>query len=173
MAREARFSAALLAGEMPQGVDAAFAAARASLFPSKADDLEATCTCPDWASPCKHVAAVHYMLGEAFDRDPFLLFELRGREKRQVIEALRAARDGDHLPKGPVVLRGQLDALGVGDAPHDRGGDRTAEVAVELGQRQFSGQDRAHVAATTRPSASSVARRRTAFSAASGTWSRA
>src|SRR5690606_23556725 len=48
-----------------------------------------------WANPCKHVAAVHFVLGEAFDRDPFLLFELRGRTKAQVLDALRAARGGE------------------------------------------------------------------------------
>jgi uncharacterized Zn finger protein len=107
MAREARFSAALLAGEMPQGVDAAFGAARASLFPSKADDLAAVCSCPDWAAPCKHIAATHYVLGEAFDRDPFLLFQLRGRDKLQVIEALRVARTpAPALPRSPAPRKG-------------------------------------------------------------------
>src|SRR6185503_13205308 len=53
-----------------------------------------SCSCPDWGDPCKHVAATHYVLGEALDRDPFLLFELRGRTKRQVMDALRAARSG-------------------------------------------------------------------------------
>ncbi len=81
MAAKAQFSAELLAGQMPQEIDAAFAAAGASLFPADEADLETDCTCPDWANPCKHVAATHYVLGEALDRDPFLLFELRGRDK--------------------------------------------------------------------------------------------
>ena len=50
------------------------------------------CSCPDWANPCKHVAAAHYVLGEAFDKDPFLLFELRGRGKDDVLGALRKRR---------------------------------------------------------------------------------
>ncbi len=94
MAGEAIFAAQLLAGEMPRDVDNAFRAAGASLFPLKPDDLETECSCPDWANPCKHIAAVHYVLGEAFDRDPFLLFELRGRPRRQVLDALRRLRAG-------------------------------------------------------------------------------
>jgi uncharacterized Zn finger protein len=65
-----------------------------SLFPKQRADLETSCSCPDWGDPCKHVAATHYVLGEALDRDPFLLFELRGRTKDQVLDALRAARGG-------------------------------------------------------------------------------
>jgi len=95
MARKSQFAAELLAGEMPRDIDNAFEEAGASLFPAKPADLETACSCPDWANPCKHVAATHYVLGEAFDRDPFLLFELRGRTKMQVLDALRAARSGD------------------------------------------------------------------------------
>jgi uncharacterized Zn finger protein len=92
MASRAVFAARLLAGEMPQEIDEAFRPSRASLFPERAKDLATDCSCPDWANPCKHVAAVHYVLGEAFDRDPFLLFELRGRRKEMVLAALRRLR---------------------------------------------------------------------------------
>ncbi|MBI3014390.1 MAG: SWIM zinc finger family protein [Candidatus Tectomicrobia bacterium] len=92
MAGRAVFAARLLSGEMPREIDEAFQACRASLFPETKKDLVTACTCPDWANPCKHVAAVHYVLGEAFDRDPFLLFELRGRTKEKVLAALRRLR---------------------------------------------------------------------------------
>jgi uncharacterized Zn finger protein len=92
MAAKAQFAAELLAGRMPEEIDEAFRQAGTSLFPAKATDLRTACSCPDFANPCKHVAAVHFVLGEAFDRDPFLLFELRGRSKAQVLETLRAAR---------------------------------------------------------------------------------
>jgi len=107
MASEARFTAELLAGQMPQEIDAAFQQAGASLFPAKEAHLETDCSCPDWANPCKHVAATHYVLGEALDRDPFLLFELRGRTKEQVLDALRAARadDGHTEPPSPGKKR--------------------------------------------------------------------
>ncbi len=92
MAKRAAFSAALLAGEMPTDIDEAFHPAGASLFPAARRELVTRCSCPDVANPCKHVAAVLYVLGEAFDRDPFLIFELRGRAKDDVLEGLRRAR---------------------------------------------------------------------------------
>jgi uncharacterized Zn finger protein len=94
LASQAIFTAQLLAGEMPAEIEEAFAAAEVSLFPRTEDDLETTCSCPDWANPCKHVAAVHYILGDRFDEDPFLLFRLRGRTQDQVLEALRQRRSG-------------------------------------------------------------------------------
>jgi uncharacterized Zn finger protein len=92
MAQKAEFSAQLLNNEMPRAIDDAFLAGGASLFPRQRADLETDCDCPDYGDPCKHIAAVHYVLGDALDRDPFLLFELRGRTREQVLEALRAAR---------------------------------------------------------------------------------
>ncbi len=91
MAGQALFAAQLLAGEMPPEIEEAFKAAGVSLFPTS-DDVGMNCSCPDWAVPCKHIAAVYYLLGEEFDRDPFLLFTLRGRTREQVMEALRARR---------------------------------------------------------------------------------
>lgn len=95
MAAQAIFAAKLLAGEMPQNIEEAFAAAGASLFPDKHGDLETNCSCPDYANPCKHIAAVYYLLGEQFDADPFLIFRLRGRDKEQIIADLRARRSSD------------------------------------------------------------------------------
>lgn len=89
---QAAFAARLLAGEMPEAIDDVFRAADASLFPRARAELTTRCSCPDWGDPCKHVAATHYVLGEALDRDPFLLFELRGRTKTEVLDALRVAR---------------------------------------------------------------------------------
>jgi uncharacterized Zn finger protein len=94
MGEQALFAAELLAGHMPQDIDTAFQAAGASLFPVKESDLKAACSCPDWANPCKHLAATHYVLGEALDKDPFLLFELRGRGRESVLGALRRHRAG-------------------------------------------------------------------------------
>ena len=77
LAGQALFAAKLLAGEMPQDIEQVFQEAGLSLFPSKLRDLTTDCSCPDWSNPCKHIAAVYYLLGEEFDRDPFLLFKLR------------------------------------------------------------------------------------------------
>jgi uncharacterized Zn finger protein len=92
MTAQALFAARLLSGEMPEDVESAFSAAGVSLFPAERGDLETDCSCPDWANPCKHVAAVHYLLGERFDADPFLIFQLRGRSKDEIVAALRARR---------------------------------------------------------------------------------
>ena len=84
------FMAQLLAGEMPQEIEEAFTSVNLSLFPAKARDLKQDCNCPDWADVCKHLAAVHYILAERFDEDPFLLFSLRGKTQAEILEALSA-----------------------------------------------------------------------------------
>ena len=94
LAAEARFSAQLLAGEMPNDVEDAFRAAGTHLFPHTAADLKTDCSCPDWSNPCKHVAAVHYLLAEALDDDPFLVFQLRGRDRGAVLAGLAERRAG-------------------------------------------------------------------------------
>src|SRR5437868_8069718 len=89
MASQAIFAAKLLAGEMPQNIEEAFASVHVSLFPTALSELNTNCSCPDWANPCKHIAAVYYLLAERFDEDPFLIFKLRGRTKEQIIAVLR------------------------------------------------------------------------------------
>ncbi len=92
MASKAVFSARLLSGEMPQNIEEVFSDSEASLFPKEGSDLKTKCTCPDWSNPCKHIAAVYFLIAEEFDRDPFLIFKLRGKEKDEIIESLRAMR---------------------------------------------------------------------------------
>jgi uncharacterized Zn finger protein len=94
LAEQAIFSAQLLAGEMPQDIEQAFERAKVSLFPSNRKDLQTDCSCPDYSNPCKHIAAAHYILGERFDEDPFLIFRLRGRTQEQVMQELRKRRAG-------------------------------------------------------------------------------
>lgn len=94
LSEQAIFTAQLLAGEMPQDIEQAFEKARVSLFPTTRRDLNTDCSCPDLANPCKHIAATHYILGERFDEDPFLIFRLRGRTQEQVMQALRQRRAG-------------------------------------------------------------------------------
>ena len=95
LATQALFTARLIAGEMPEDIETAFSAVGVSLFPSRGSDLETNCSCPDWANPCKHIAAVHYILGERFDEDPFMIFRLRGRTQEQILAALRQRRSGE------------------------------------------------------------------------------
>lgn len=92
LAEQAIFAAQLLNGEMPPDVEEVFQAVHVPLFPLARGDLKTDCSCPDWANPCKHIAAVYYLLGERFDEDPFLLFELRGRTKEAIAASLRERR---------------------------------------------------------------------------------
>ncbi len=94
LAQEAIFTAQLLDGQMPPNIETVFTAAQAPLFPERRNDLATSCSCPDAANPCKHIAAVYYLLGERFDEDPFLIFRLRGRTREEVLGALRAMRAG-------------------------------------------------------------------------------
>jgi uncharacterized Zn finger protein len=94
MAEQAIFAAKLLAGEMPTNIEDAFNAVNIALFPRASRDLDTRCSCPDSSNPCKHIAAVYYLLAERFDEDPFLIFKLRGQTKEQIIATLREKRAG-------------------------------------------------------------------------------
>ncbi len=92
LSERAIFSAKLLAGEMPQNIEEVFTANGLSLFPLTKFDIHSKCSCPDQANPCKHIGAVYYLLGDRFSEDPFVLFQLRGRTKDQIIAELRQLR---------------------------------------------------------------------------------
>jgi len=100
--------ARLLAGEMPEDIGEVFREAGVSPFPEGADDLTADCSCPDWMTPCKHIAAVHYLLAEELDRDAFLVFRLRGIERGEL---------ADLAGGGPDRPPGEADPGGVASPP--------------------------------------------------------
>jgi uncharacterized Zn finger protein len=89
LSREALFAAKLLGGEIPPDIERTFKLTGLSLFPERSGDLKTSCSCPDWSNPCKHIAAVYYLLGEEFDRDPFLIFKLRGMDREALMKMLR------------------------------------------------------------------------------------
>src|SRR2546426_664312 len=68
----------LLMNEMPDTIEDAFSGLGLHLLPHSERDFVTDCSCPDWANPCKHIAGVYYLLASALDRDPFVMFELRG-----------------------------------------------------------------------------------------------
>jgi uncharacterized Zn finger protein len=88
---QALFRAKLLAGEMPHEIEAVFADCGTPLFPASFDDLGMECSCPDWSVPCKHLAALCYVLAEAFDEDPFGILSWRGRGRAELLSGLRPA----------------------------------------------------------------------------------
>jgi uncharacterized Zn finger protein len=117
IASQAIFAAKLLNGEMPQDIESAFAEAGTSLFPQKLSDLKTSCSCPDWSNPCKHIAAVYYLIGEEFDRDPFLLFKLRGLDREQLLTLL-----GPQVADSSASAGGEADV----DAPEPLPSDPAA-----------------------------------------------
>jgi len=108
LARDAWYAAQLLAGDMPEDIEDVFAAAGLALFPADSHELSMDCTCPDWELPCKHVAAVCYLLAESFDRDPFAILAWRGRDREDLLTNLAALRAGrpaaDHLETAAAPL---------------------------------------------------------------------
>jgi uncharacterized Zn finger protein len=95
LAAQALFRARLLAGEMPQEIEQVFADCGTPLFPRSARDLTMSCSCPDWEMLCKHLAAVCYVLAEAFDADPFAMLAWRGKARDDLLAALRGKTTAD------------------------------------------------------------------------------
>ncbi|MBV8821203.1 MAG: SWIM zinc finger family protein [Ktedonobacteraceae bacterium] len=78
MASRADWVTKLLMNEMPDTIQDAFSRWDLHLLPHSEADFATDCSCPDYANPCKHIAGVYYLLASALDREPFLMFELRG-----------------------------------------------------------------------------------------------
>ena len=104
LASQALFRARLLAGEMPAEIEQVFADCGSPLFPEPSRDLTMSCNCPDWSVPCKHLAAVCYVLAESFDDDPFEMLALRGKKRDDLLAALRR--------RGPAVSPAVSPAAG-------------------------------------------------------------
>ena len=92
LAEKALYSAQLLAGQMPESIEQVFIKNGLNLFPYTLTDIRSRCSCPDKANPCKHIGAVYYQLGDRLSEDPFVMFQLRGRSKTQLLAALRQQR---------------------------------------------------------------------------------
>jgi uncharacterized Zn finger protein len=90
----------LLQGRFSKGVMERICQKGTGLFPSP-DEIQLSCSCPDWASMCKHVAAVLYGIGARLDQQPELLFKLHKVDEKELI-----AKAGQGLPlarKAPGV----------------------------------------------------------------------
>ncbi len=83
--------AAMLDGELPPEAAADVTGSGLDLLPGPGD-LALSCSCPDDADPCKHSAALCYLIADALDTDPFRVFLLRGRTREQILDALRQRR---------------------------------------------------------------------------------
>src|SRR5437764_229994 len=120
--------AKLMAGEMPEDIETLFERAGVSLFPARASELRTDCSCPDWSNPCKHIAAVYYLLGEEFDGDPFLIFRLRGIAREEIVELVggssRPARAAATPPR--KAPRDERPPIAAGKAPPEHFWEGTA-----------------------------------------------
>ena len=103
-AGEIGHTAALLDGELPPGIARDVASIGLDLLPGPGE-IQPRCTCPDWADPCKHAAAVCYLVADELDRDPFGLLKLRGRSRDEVLAALRSRRAGPEASESYSVAR--------------------------------------------------------------------
>jgi uncharacterized Zn finger protein len=102
----------LLQGRFSQGVMTRICQEKTGLFPSPAE-IEFTCSCPDWASMCKHVAAVLYGIGARLDEKPELLFALRKVDQQDLITRAGKglARTGTGPKAGKVLDTGDLSEM--------------------------------------------------------------
>ena len=114
LAASAWYSAKLLAGEMPEDIEDLFAELGLALFPASAAELSMYCSCPDWEVPCKHIAAVFYLLAEAFDENPFSILAWRGRGREELLAGLHAARGG-------IAAGAEAEARGLAGVPGPAG----------------------------------------------------
>jgi len=74
----------LLQQEMPDEIEEAFTAEGLHLLPHSKSDFKTSCSCPDYENPCKHIAGVYYLLARDLDRDPFVLFSMRGLPRKSL-----------------------------------------------------------------------------------------
>lgn len=106
------FAARLLAGEVPAELEDACTEAGIDLFPERWSTLHASCNCPDWENPCKHLAAVLYVFADQLDGAPWLLLTWRGRTRDQLLahlDALSPTARTDGLPVWWPLVPGATD----------------------------------------------------------------
>ncbi|MCK4369527.1 MAG: SWIM zinc finger family protein [Candidatus Lokiarchaeota archaeon] len=89
----------LLEGSLPEDLITIFNTSGYSLFPDASKGLNATCSCPDKAIPCKHIAAVILYLALVIDFNPFLLLEFRGKPKSEILTDLSLAQSSKSKKK--------------------------------------------------------------------------
>ena len=105
--------AAVLGGRMPEDFEQLTLGAGLALFPESLADARFDCTCPDWGDPCKHAAAVVYLLAEWLDTEPFGVLTLRGVERDALLAQVAALQRSSPADVEPVVEEAPLaDVLG-------------------------------------------------------------
>ncbi len=131
LASQALFSAKLLAGEMPENIEEAFSGVGLSLFPNSPAELTMNCSCPDAVVPCKHIVAIHYVLADKLDADPFLLFEWRGRSRGRILRELGQQRAAE--ASGRPLDRSSTRSLEESMADYWKLGESFDTVSISVG----------------------------------------
>lgn len=160
----------LLAGEFPPELKELFFAQRGGLFP-KPSEISFDCSCPDWASMCKHVAAVLYGVGARLDSSPALFFTLRGVNMEELAGKAVRKESSRLLKKRSTRSRRVLGTAEGGDAGlgelfgismEPASGGEAAETGAAKRKRSPSAQRKASPKKKTRKKASKKASRKTA-----------
>ncbi|NER49553.1 MAG: hypothetical protein F6J92_23230 [Symploca sp. SIO1A3] len=97
IASKASLISRLLLNEIPDNIEDSFEQLNLNLLPGSKKDFDTNCSCPDWSNPCKHIAGVYYLVAAELDRDPFLLFELRGLSREDLLKELAKSPLGKAL----------------------------------------------------------------------------
>jgi uncharacterized Zn finger protein len=92
ISQKTRYLIELLEGKMPEEFLKLFEDNGFPLFPPPNRDLDATCSCPDQAVPCKHIAATVLYIARVLDFDPFIMLTLRGKSKDELLSELQLSR---------------------------------------------------------------------------------
>ena len=116
MASKVSVLSRLLAGEIPDNIEECFKPLGLHLLPQKGD-FNSQCSCPDWSNPCKHIAGVYYLIAAELDRDPLVLFALRGLSKEDLLTELAKTPLGMALSK---ELTAELDPPKPAESLHTR-----------------------------------------------------
>jgi uncharacterized Zn finger protein len=125
----------LLQGRLSKSVMARVCQEKTGLFPAPAE-LTFECSCPDYASMCKHVAAVLYGVGARLDEQPGLLFQLRNVHEQDLVGKAGTALGTTKRPTGTKVLGGDLSKIfGIEIAPAEPPGQAHAKPAARRTRR--------------------------------------
>jgi hypothetical protein len=155
----------LLQGRFSKGVMTRLCEEKTGLFPSP-KDIVFTCSCPDWASMCKHVAAVLYGIGARLDHQPEVLFTLRNVNQQDLI----ADAGSDLSKRGQATSRreGARERGSVGDVRHRDGAGSRSRNSGAHPERSRTACSKARTTRRFRLMPSAFARRSTDFSNGSG-----
>jgi uncharacterized Zn finger protein/superfamily II DNA or RNA helicase len=118
----------LLNRSLPPSLDEKLRERGIAVFPTDWSDMEARCSCPDWALPCKHLAAVIYLLANEIDQNPFRVFEWRGLDLVATLEVMGIVSPDAHEQQLPL-LNHQLFAAPI---ENDRSGDQSFWLEMDF-----------------------------------------